>query len=475
MAEIVRYYDPDATGLNNGLDWANAYTTLAAWETTEGAASLPTDWHHLYVRNSLGTITSELLGVDGWDIEYILIEAADGYQAVVTEWDIGRFQWIVSEAAQIIRVRRSIDFRVKGLQVRNTATGLCINANDAETPNIDVDSCRMQNPNGGSTLQSLYGTMDCKNSIFEGSNAGSGNGIFYRATSSGGSVYNCISVGYGDGIESDGPAVVAKNCAVFNNTEDMDNISTIENCASDDGLGTNPVVPTNWADEFLDWVNGDFSILETSQLRGAGLGPSADVSVPTSDMAGNLRSGATSDIGVIEFQSSDVVSLSGIVDAAGDISGSLTLTENVSISGTISAEGEISGSLSLLTDVALSGVVDAEADISGVLTIDEDVALAGIVDGIADISGALTVAGEIELSGVVDGIGDISGSLTVVEGEPVILSGVIDANGDITGSLRVATGEQYDQFRLNGKVSTSFALNGKVTNKYRLSGRIDGR
>ena len=54
--------------------------------------------------------------------------------------------------------------------------------------------------------------------------------------------------------------------------------STIDYCASDDGDGTNAVSPSgsDWANEFVDYANGDFTLLYTGNLYDAGVGPSAD-------------------------------------------------------------------------------------------------------------------------------------------------------------------------------------------------------
>jgi len=106
-------------------------------------------------------------------------------------------------------------------------------------------------------------------------------------------LFNCVVTGADNGIQINGGTAAIRNCAVFDNADDfLDNSGgaatiTIENCASDDGDGTNAAdlspgasEPDGWNDAFVDYANGDFAIKDSdSVLADAGTdgGPAADI------------------------------------------------------------------------------------------------------------------------------------------------------------------------------------------------------
>lgn len=130
---------------------------------------------------------------------------------------------------------------------------------------------------------------------------------------------NCtISKAAADALESDGQTSHALNCAVFNNTDDFEDVWTsINYCASDDGDGNNPVdispggtEADNWKESFTDYANGDFRITSpetpgTSRLKDASpINYFDDSDVPSVDIAGNPRNvgeGETVSIGAFEY------------------------------------------------------------------------------------------------------------------------------------------------------------------------------
>jgi len=140
-------------------------------------------------------------------------------------------------------------------------------------------------------------------------------------------IFNCTVYNFGIGIfnQSGSPDVIVQNCAVFGNSDDFSNVSTIDHCASDDGDGTNAVVPSDWSLVFVDYPNGDFHLKSTdTDLRDAGVDLSSEGF--TDDIDGETRS-APWDIGADEYVSGGEV-LTAVADI---LSTSLTSTTLFSV------------------------------------------------------------------------------------------------------------------------------------------------
>ena len=121
-------------------------------------------------------------------------------------------------------------------------------------------------------------------------------------------LFNCVVTGADNGIQINGGTAAIRNCAVFDNTDDfLDNSGgaatiTIENCASDDGDGTNAVdlspgasEPDGWNDAFVDYANGDFAVEDS----GSALADAGTTGGPAADILG--ASFGTADIGAFAF------------------------------------------------------------------------------------------------------------------------------------------------------------------------------
>ena len=103
--------------------------------------------------------------------------------------------------------------------------------------------------------------------------------------------------------------VIVKNSAIFNNPDDFSGSVTVENCASDDGDGTNAVTPSDWSDVFEDYSNGDFRLKATdTDLIGAGLDLSTDVDYPFKDDIEGQKRGFNGswDIGADEYVPTEI-------------------------------------------------------------------------------------------------------------------------------------------------------------------------
>lgn len=67
MAVVTKYVDPDAGGAGTGVDWANAYTSLEAWNNAQATdLTVDEDTHICNCRALSGTADSAYVEMDAW-------------------------------------------------------------------------------------------------------------------------------------------------------------------------------------------------------------------------------------------------------------------------------------------------------------------------------------------------------------------------------------------------------------------------
>lgn len=310
------------------------------------------------------------------DITFLCVGTADDTQATISTslsaasvtvqgdvssatWNANKYTIAYSGGNQVaLTITKAATTTLKNLQVSYTGTNAApyaIRFNNGSPANT-TENCHIRIGGAGASVgygirgQGSGGTFIIKNTTIQvtGTPGGARYGIDRNFNSM--SVYNCVVEGFSmtGGIGINGGGTI-KNCAVFNNTDDF-NGGTVSYCASDDGDGTNAVTGLTWINQFEDYVNGDFRLKVGSSLIGAGIGPSSDANVPTTDIAGSTRSGTTTDIGVILYTAGGGITLTSVsgsshlerVDIIGTgLSAGQTVTYNGVACTTISASSSL--------------------------------------------------------------------------------------------------------------------------------------
>jgi hypothetical protein len=371
MAPITKYVDTDVVGgLGDGSSWANAYSSWAAWNATAYDLSTAGDTMHVYFRGSVAepnvfiSTTWNPLNKEGF-----VLEAADTDKAVKEGIDPSKYRILCTTSS----VQKAIEVNVNyltliGIQVERTVGGTaraCIGWNVSLTPagnDFLFNGCYIEGPNDGTltvgVLDAGFSNVTIQNCIIMNMGS-SGRGI--QASGSNWQIYNNVIENCNRGIQevtiTTGQVV---NNAVFNCNDDFFNITNfnLDYNASDDGDGGNPVGPLggDWATEFPNFALGDFTHSGTGNLAGAGVGPSVDSNVPRLDIDGDLRSGATCDIGADE---GIIVSLDPGEVIDGESAIAISVAGTSEITNLISGESGISREID--DDAVITLIIDGES------------------------------------------------------------------------------------------------------------------
>lgn len=297
---------------------ANCYTSLSSWEAGENRDLVASD--EIAIAQIEGNwINPDTTGViiDGWttdETHYIKIYTAldarhDG------KWNINKYRLEINTANTFGVNIKEEAVRIDGVQIlMNT------NANKAaietqynngalnSTYYISNNILRAINPDsydsGIFTRVKTYGITNSYiwNNIIYGFTASSNYGIIIVETDINAYIYNNTVYNNKIGIEDrSGNTVTAINNAVFSNDNDFNGtFALLDYNASDDGNGTNAVIPSDWTTVFTDVINMDFHLLSTNtDLIGAGM-DNPGLGLYLNDIDDELRT-STWDIGADEF------------------------------------------------------------------------------------------------------------------------------------------------------------------------------
>jgi hypothetical protein len=218
--------------------------------------------------------------VDGW------ATGPDNYIKIYTapdarhngRWDSGRF---VHSAINGFVVNEDY-VHVDGLQVEVigqsfASIGIGVYSSSAvNNSDIRISNCRLRgvSPNTGQMIGINFGTVTATvwNTIIENLTV-FGKGIRTEKSPTL-YIYNSVIYNASDSgiVEYSNPTIYVKNTAIFNTNNDFNGtFNIIDHCASDDGDGTNAVIPSNWNDVFVDYANGDFHLKSTdTDLKNSG-------------------------------------------------------------------------------------------------------------------------------------------------------------------------------------------------------------
>lgn len=119
-------------------------------------------------------------------------------------------------------------------------------------------------------------------------------------------MYNCTAYGCGVGVQKGDAAATYRNIISVGNGTDFDGSfgTEADYCvATGTAPGTHSLSGKTAANQFVSTTAGseDFNLKAGADAIGAGIGPSSDGNVPTTDIVGTARSGATTDMGAFKY------------------------------------------------------------------------------------------------------------------------------------------------------------------------------
>ena len=316
--------DTDVSGgTGDGSSWANAYSGIQAALTAEVADITGVSGGYTFIcRNSAGTADTEFSIAAEYttDADSPITIQADSSYAANGQWDTAKYiveRTSGTTANGVVTINNS-NVVLDGLQIYANTTsvsifGVVINSTGAFTGNTIKNCIIREAATGGGSANGITSTYsgsylniyNCilwdwqQHAIYDGSGSGGYINVWNSTITESGTGINLISAT---------TRLVAKNNAVFNNTNDFNNCgsATLDYNASDDGDGTNAVALNEnasgeWTASFTDYAAGDFSVKDASAPIYNVCNGDPSSGVYSDDITGFTRTGNW-DMGAFELQ-----------------------------------------------------------------------------------------------------------------------------------------------------------------------------
>jgi hypothetical protein len=318
-------------GGGTGIDLANAYSSMSALEGAEddlGNLVTRDEWLDARMYATGGTSDTTKCTWAGWTLDstrYIRVWCPE--LTTQTAWDTSIYKLVVNNDDAIVIQATYILFY--GIQASitngdNTSDNIFDGSYVSGTSVVYLDRCYAKAGTNsvctGFSFADTEQTFYIRSCISESQSTGRGH---YHVGNTG-YIYQCTHRGGANGFRSGTSGTyTVTNDIFFDTTDDFligaGSTVTVLDCASDDGDGTNPIAPTggNWAGEFTDYTNGDFTPKATGNIYHAG----TDLDI-AEDYRGTAFHSSTPTIGAFEYVASGISGTSAISFTRNTIAGS---------------------------------------------------------------------------------------------------------------------------------------------------------
>jgi len=319
MAEVNFYVDTDVSGgLGDGSSWANAYSSLSAFNSAEATDLVTaTDNYVVHCRASSGTADTTSITWSGWttNATYDLKIIVDSADRQAGKWDATKYRFEHTNAAGMT-FSATLNLEFEGVQfymngTNNNNQGSWRFTNNA--PVIKAHECIFKG-NQGSGLYNdaiqIYGAgastanITLWNCVFHGYTGGTSAAVYQYDTNSTVTLYNCTAINNTIGFACSAGTMNAYDCYAGGNTTDYSGtFNTKTTCASSDTTGSsglqNIACSISSGAYFTNVTAGseDLHIGSSSSLKDAGTGSGSGTF--SDDIDGDTRS--SWDIGVDEY------------------------------------------------------------------------------------------------------------------------------------------------------------------------------
>ncbi|RPI56282.1 MAG: hypothetical protein EHM49_00705 [Deltaproteobacteria bacterium] len=469
MADLIKFVDPGASGANDGTTWANAYTTMNAWEQAQNQDLVTnTSTMTCYFRSSgAHAADTTVFAINGWTTSatyWIKVlhgqwqDPVDGSTEALGGAYYNTGQYRLEGTNDVLCI--SEDYvTVQGLQVRQTGatsagkSPISVSGITATNNLINIAYCYAQ-----TTTDDTYATfglylidsdliVNVWNCAFwhRRPTPSSTDQAIYLRNAAGSVIYNVTGYGGYNAFKCyNANSITAKNCLGFN-TSNSDFVGTF-NAASDYNVSEDATAPNGGghssqiagiAGYFDSEATGDFRLNQT-------VGVGTDLSgIFTDDMEKATR--VSWDAGGDEFLAAGVEVSAGtdslvITEYAANINAEINIAAGVDAlaiteyPANVNAEISIEAGVDALTLTEYPANVNAEVSIAAGVdelaiaeypaTVNAEVNISAGVDELTLAEQPATVNAEINISAVVD-------ELTLTEQPATVNYGVnIDADCD---------------------------------------------